>query len=192
MNKDQLIAFETDIAESFNRGEIPYPVHLDSNNEDGIINVFSHIGPNDYILGSWRMHYKALMRGVPPEDLKAAIMRGESMALKFPEYRVYGSAIVGGTLPIALGIAMSIKRRGGSEWVWCWMGDMTYESGLAHECMKYGGNHNLQISWVVENNGVSVLTPTRAVWKERGSQNVWHYDYQSKYPHCGSGKRVQF
>jgi len=192
VNKQELIAFEDMIADLFNEGKIPYPVHLDNGNENQLINVFKAINKEDWLFGSWRMHSKALLKGVPAEELKAAIMRGESMALNFPEHRVYGSAIVGGTLSIAMGTALAIKRRGGTESVWCFLGDMTAESGNFHEAMKYGANHFLPIHWVIENNGVSVLTPTKETWGETQAPYIRRYDYQSKYPHAGAGKRVEF
>jgi len=106
---------------------------LESDNEDELIRVFEGIGPQDWVFGSWRLHLKALLKGVPPDVLMAAIRRGESMALNFPEYRLYGSAIVGGTVPIALGAALAIKRRGGDERVHCFVGDMTSMTGIFAE-----------------------------------------------------------
>ncbi|HEC62382.1 MAG TPA: hypothetical protein ENI27_09065, partial [bacterium] len=135
MTPDALIAFETEIANEFNAGEIPYPVHLESGNENQLIEIFKDVRSIDWIFGSWRLHLKCLLKGVSCEVLKDAIRRGESMALCFPKERVYGSAIVGGTIPIALGVALGIKRYGGEAKVWCFLGDMTFLSGIAHECI---------------------------------------------------------
>ena len=44
------------------------------------------------------------------------------------------------------------------------MGEMTSETGVAHECIKYGRNHGLPIQWVVEDNEKSVCTDTRKAW----------------------------
>ena len=204
MTPDDLIAFEAEIAELFNAGRIPYPVHLSDGNEEQLIEIFKTIARTDWVLGSWRMHYHALLHGVPPKKLKAAIMEGYSMGLNFPEYRVLGSAIVGGTLPIALGVAFAVKRNGDKAKVWCFLGDMTFRSGIAYECITYAANFELPITWVVEDNGVSVCTDTREVWgigRKRGPEgptqvfnrgNVRYYQYQSKYPHAGAGVRVQF
>lgn len=192
MTRDELIAFETEIAALFNAGQIPHPVHLSDGNEDQLIAIFEDIEPHDWVLGSWRMHYQALLHGVPRETLKRAICEGHSMALHFPEYRVYGSAIAGGGVPIALGAAMAIRRQGGPERVWCFVGDMVALSGIFHECSTYAANHDLPIAWIVEDNGVSVCTPTAAVWGETKEPHVVRYRYASKYPHAGAGTRVQF
>ncbi len=201
MNRDDLIAFEEEIAEAFNNGEIPYPVHLESGNEDALISVFEDINPQDWVFTSWRGHLKALLHGVPPDELISAIQRGESMTLSFPEHRVYGSAIVGGTIPIALGVALSIKRDlNYHDTVHCFLGDMTAETGIFHECQKYARNHKLPIRWIIEDNGLSVCTDTARVWGRGPSrydarelmENVTSYEYKSKYPHAGAGQRVQF
>ena len=190
-----LAAFEEDIAASFNRGEFKFPIHLSSGNEQQLISIFEDIRPQDWIFGSWRLHLHALLKGVGREELRAAIMRGESMALRFDKQRVYGSAIVGGSLPIALGAAIGQGFRAGPH-IWCFMGDMTALSGIARECMAYAANHRLPMTFVVEDNGVSVCTDTRAVWgldrEEYSEPDVRRYKYRSKWPHAGAGVRVQF
>ena len=197
MTREELIAFEESIAEEFNAGKIRYPVHLDNGNEDELISIFESVQLQDWVFGSWRLHYKALLKGVPPEELRAAIHRGESMALRFDQYHVYGSAIVGGTVPIALGTALAIKRLGNNEHVWLFVGDMVAESGVLYETIKYAENFGLPLTVVVEDNGVSVCTSTQEVWgKQRVngtvSAEVIRYQYRSKYPHAGAGQRVQF
>ena len=195
MTKDELIAFEEGVAEDYNAGKIPYPVHLDNGNEDSLIDIFKSVKPQDWIFVSWRGHYKALLKGVPPEELRAAIHRGESMALRFDEHRVYGSAIVGGTVPIALGTALAIKRSGRDEHVWLFVGDMAAESGIFYEAYKYASNFNLPINFVIEDNLVSVCTNTREAWGADlpdAIRPMIRFQYKSKYPHAGAGRRIQF
>ena len=195
MTRDELIAFEQSVADEFNAGKIRYPIHLDNGNEDALIDIFKSVKPRDYIFVSWRGHYKALLKGVPPEELRAAIHHGESMALRFDQYRVYGSAIVGGIVPIALGTAMAIKRSGADERVWLFVGDMSAESGIVYEAIKYAGNFGLPLSVVIEDNDVSVCTNTIEVWgKENPSSGVFvtRYKYKSRWPHAGAGQRIQF
>ena len=195
MTKDELISFEESIAEEFNAGKIRYPIHLDNGNEDALIDIFKSVKPQDWVFVSWRGHYKALLKGVPPEELHAAIHRGESMALRFDRYRLYGGAIVGGMVPIAIGTAMAIKRSGSDEHVWLFIGDMAAESGIVYEATKYAANFYLPLTIVVEDNGVSVCTKTEDAWgfiSTSISERTIRYQYQSKYPHAGAGKRIQF
>ena len=139
------------------------------------------------------------MKGVPKELVRDEIIEGRSISLCFPEYRIYSSAIVGGVLPIAVGAAMSIKRRGEDARVYCFLGDMTAETGIAHESIKYSRNHQLPIHFVVEDNSKSVCTDTRdacnqphLTYENFTDDFVSYYSYVTKYPHAGAGMRVQF
>ncbi len=199
MTAEELIAFETEIAAEFNAAKIHAPVHLYSGNEEQMIDIFREVKPEDWVMCSWRSHYQCLLKGVPREQLKAEIMAGRSISLCFPAQRIVSSAIVGGILPIAVGTALGIKRRGESARVHCFMGEMTAESGMAHECIKYSANHQLPIRFIVEDNGKSVCTNTRETWNQpvlswEATQHplVVYYRYETKYPHAGAGKRVQF
>jgi TPP-dependent pyruvate/acetoin dehydrogenase alpha subunit len=194
-----LIAFEEDIAREFNAGHIRAPVHLHEGNEAILIEIFQRIRADDWVLCSWRSHYHCLLKGVPAEQVKREILAGRSIALCFPEYRIVSSAIVTGILPIAVGIAMAIKRQQQSHMVYCFIGDMTSETGMAHECIKYSENHQLPIHFVIEDNGKSVCTDTRAAWNQPRltyedirNHRITYYRYQTRYPHAGAGMRVQF
>lgn len=190
---ETLRAFSEEMAAAFNAGKIRAPVHLDGGNEEQLIEVFRDIRPCDWVCGAWRMMAKALLKGVSVEEVRAAVLAGKSITLTFPEHRVISSAIVGGILPIALGIAWGIKRSGGSERVFCWLGDMTATTGLAHECLQYASGHELPITWVIERNGKSVCTPTQETW---GKPTLHHemigYSYDLPWPHSGAGVRVNF
>lgn len=200
--KEELIAFENDIAECFDAAMIRAPVHLYNGNEEQVIDVFQkqNIGPEDWVLCSWRSHYQCLLKGVPSGELKEAILQGRSISLCFKEHRVLSSGIVTGVLPIATGIALDIKRKGGTNKVYCWMGDMTSETGIAHECIKYARNHELPIHFIIEDNGKSVCTDTRATWgtdkltyEGVNDEYITYYQYpMTKWPHAGAGKRVEF
>lgn len=196
MTRDDLIAFENDIAADFNAGKIKSPVHLAGGNEAQLIEIFEGIGPNDWVLCAWRSHYHCLLKGVPPEKLKAAIHAGRSIALCFPEHRVLSSAIVGGICPIATGLGWAIKERGGKERVHVFVGDMTERTGIYHECVRYCVGHRLSVQFYVEDNGKSVCTDTEEVW---GAEPVYErtvpverYGYSLTWPHVGTGQWVRF
>jgi pyruvate dehydrogenase E1 component alpha subunit len=199
VTKQELINFETRIAEHFNNGKIRAPVHLYYGNEDEMINIFENIRQQDWVFCSWRSHYQCLLKGVPQKEIEKEILEGRSISLCFPEHRIYSSAIVGGVLPVAVGTAMSIKLSKSESKVYCFMGDMTSETGIAHEAIKYSVQHNLPIKFIIEDNGKSVCTDTRKTWNNdmllyEGFNNdkIYHYKYETKYPHAGAGMRVQF
>ena len=159
-----LIEFETNIADTFNNGDIKAPVHLYSGNEEQIINVFKDIKESDWVFCSWRSHYQCLLKGVPEDELKKKIIEGKSISLCFPKYKIISSAIVGGIIPIAVGLALSLKRQESTSSVHCFVGDMTSETGIFHESYKYSKNFNLPIRFIIEDNSLSVCTDTREAW----------------------------
>lgn len=199
MTAQDLIAFETEIADLFNAAKIRAPIHLYYGNEEKMIDLFRDVKPEDWVFCSWRSHYQCLLKGVPREEVKAEIMAGHSISLCFPKQRVVSSAIVGGIIPIAVGAAMGLKRRGEKGMVHCFAGEMTSETGIFHESVKYSHNHKLPIRFIVEDNGKSVCTDTREAWAQKvlTYENNTHpmvtfYKYETKYPHAGAGQRVQF
>ena len=194
-----LRSFEERVAQAFNDGKIRAPVHLYSGNEEVMIKMFQDISSRDWVLCSWRSHYQALLKGVPAEEVFSEIIAGRSISLCFPNYRMFSSAIVGGILPIATGIALAIKRERRVERVHCFLGDMTAESGIAHECIKYSTNHDLPIRFIIEDNGQSVCTETFPTWgmlassfENCSNSKIVYYQYENTYPHAGAGVRVQF
>lgn len=205
---EQLIKFEREIGDIFDSGAIRAPIHLYHGNEDMMIDIFKEIDTqNDWVCCTWRNHYQGLLKGIPQEILKENIVSGKSMVITLPEYKFICSSIVGGIPSIAAGIALSIKRKGGSNKVWCWVGDMSAETGAFHEAYKYSINHDLPITFVVEDNKKSVCTPTAPIWGRETpyyletdyaggiirQNKLIYYQYENTaYPHAGAGKRVQF
>ena len=153
--------FEVEISKLFSEKKIRAPIHLYDGNEKQIIKVFKKIKKNDWVFCTWRSHYQCLLKGVPKKKLIDSILDGNSISLCFPKYKIFSSAIVGGILPIAIGAAQSIKINKKKEKVFCFIGDMTSESGIAHECIKYSINKNLPIIFVIEDNGLSVCSDTK-------------------------------
>lgn len=208
MNKEDLIEFEKTIADKFNNKEIKSPIHLYNGNEEQILKVFERIDiKNDWVCCTWRNHYQCLLKGVPIEELTKRIVNGKSMVMNISEYKIVSSSIVGGIPSIAIGIAHSIKLKNENSKVWCWIGDMSAETGSFCEAYKYSVNHNLPITFIIEDNELSVTTPTKEIWGHsipwyiKNQQNLdWYEDknliyYKYKniiYPHAGAGIRVQF
>tara|TARA_B100002019_G_scaffold66653_1_gene57212 strand:- start:8404 stop:9045 length:642 start_codon:yes stop_codon:yes gene_type:complete len=190
-----LIDFEDDIIKHWENGEIRGPIHLSNGNEKQLIKIFEKVGVDDWVFSTWRSHYHALLHGVEPSVLKQKILDGKSITIVDKNSKFYSSAIVTGTLPIALGVAKSIKYNGGNDKVWVFLGDMAFESGIFYEVHKYARNYDLPLHFVVEDNGVSTNTPTLDTWsgiQREIPEDVIYYKYESKYPHYGTGKWVVF
>ena len=164
MTKQELIEFEEKMAEHFNNARIRAPIHLYYGNENELIKIFKDIRSKDWVFCSWRSHYQCLLKGVPPEQIEKDILEGKSISLCYPEFNIYSSAIVGGNIPIAVGAAMAMKRKKIDTKVYCFVGDMTAESGVFSENLKYSMANNLPIKFIVEDNGKSVCTDTMKTW----------------------------
>ena len=193
-SKNDLIEFEKEIAELYNNAKIKAPIHLSGNNETQLINIFKKIKKNDWVVSHWRNHYHALLHGFPKDKLKKMIVAGKSMSINSRRYKFFSSSIVGGGIPIALGLALALKKKKSQHKVWLFVGDMTYETGIFHECHKYAKNFNLPLKIVVEDNGFSTNTPTQKAWnnKKKISKDIIYYSYKRKYPHHGTGSWVLF
>ena len=194
-NSEGLKKFEAKVAENYERGKIKGPIHLSEGNEEQLIQIFAHISPHDFVFSAWRNHYHALLHGVDEGYLLNEISEGRSMGVMCNSPRFFSSSIVGGIVPIALGAALGLKKCNPQHnRVWCFIGDMTYESGLFWEAYKYSRNHSLPITFVVEDNGKSVTTDTEFAWggKMQILDGVVYYKYSSKFPHHGTGKWVNF
>ena len=193
VSKEELIAFEVEIAQLFNDKQIRAPIHLYSGNEDEMINIFKDVKKDDWVCCTWRSHYQCLLKGVPPDELKRRILNGKSMVMCIKEYNIVCSSIVGGIPSIATGIAWGLKLDKSPNRVWCFVGDMSSQTGAYNEAYKYARGHALPITWIVEDNGLSVETPTMKAWGEYPMANVIYYKYQNTaYPHSGAGHRIQF
>ena len=208
MHKQDIIDFEKEIRSLYEDGEIRGPIHLRDGNEDQLIEIFEHIKTNDYVFSTWANHIHALLKGIPRESVKNRILESESMAMNFPEHNFFTSAIVGGIPPIALGTALSFKRKDSKDRVWCFVGDMALRTGICHESIMYAISHDLPITFVVEDNGKSVGTPTQDAWGEveidkllkfykslidlTSLCDIIYYKYSLTYPHSGTGTFVSF
>lgn len=202
VTKDDIVKFEQEIADIFATGAIRAPVHLRAGREDELIKIFREyqIGPDDYVFGFWDSHELALLKGVPSEELKQAILDGKSISLCFPNYKILCSGIVGSLMGTAAGVAWSLKNQNKKGRVFLFCGEMSAETGIFHEAVKYVHNFDLPATFIVCDNGVSVMTDTRATW---GSPEPWfkgtkyekkiiYFKYTNGYPHSGLGKLIKF
>lgn len=206
---ESLRAFEEEVRDIYISGRIRAPVHLSRGNEKPLIEIFKDVGPLDWVFSTYRSHYHALLKGIPRDLVLAEILAGNSIHLTFPQYDFYSSAIVAGCLPIALGTALGIKRRGGTEKVWCFIGDMATHMGAYHEALTYAYEFRLPMWFVTECNGFSTNTPTDEVWNTihdhirgtivapnvtdwLGGGGMVSYCYKREWPHYGVGVFVNF
>lgn len=195
-----IIAFENDIAHCFKEGMIRAPIHLRSGCEEQLIEIFKNINEEDWIYNYWASHIHCLLKGVPPQELKQAILEGKSISLSFPEKNIYCSGIVGSLAGVAVGTAWGLKKKKQKGTVYLFTGDMGSECGIFHEAVKYAHNFDLPVKFVVEDNGVSVMTETQKTWGfdepwfvgTKYEKNIIYFKYKNSWPHSGLGQRIAF
>lgn len=210
MTPEDLSATENEIIRLWEAGEIPYLTHMAGGNERILVDLFKTIKPTDWVFASHRCHHHWLLHHkdaeffnrnlgevegtLPPsvahgakQELIERVLEGKSMFLYGP--RFICSAIVAGTASIAAGMALSIKRRLGSERVYCFLGDGAEDEGNFYEAVRLVHGRNLPAIFIIEDNDASCGV-THA---QRGSPEDWNwpncvirYHYTPKYPHAGT------
>lgn len=191
MTADDLRAFEARVAAAFEAKEVRGPIHLSGGNEEELIGIFAAVQRDDYVFSTYRSHYHALLHGLDQEWLMAEIRAGRSMNIAWPG-RFFSSAIVAGCLPIAVGVAAAFKRQVSTRQVWCFVGDMAASTGAFNEAHRYARGHDLPITFVVEDNGLSCDSPTEECWGRGVREKSLGYGYERQHPHVGMGKFIQF
>lgn len=197
LTPNDLILFEKKIAEDYEKAKIKGPIHLTNGNEKILLEIFSFIKKTDWVFSSWRNHYHALLHGVNKNKIKKFIYSGKSMSVTSKNPKFFASSIVGGVISIALGTALALKKKKSKQKVFCFVGDMTSETGVFYEAYKYSQQKKLPLIFVIEDNNLSTNTPTDKVWGRKSInlkffKNVIWYKYKNTYPHHGTGKWVLF
>ena len=195
LTSSDLMSFEEEVFARYENSEINAPVHLTSGNEEQLIKIFQYVHPDDWVFSSWRNHYHAILHGLNRDELMKDIIDGQSMSTNSVKPKYYSSSIVAGIIPIAVGVSKALKMKNSDKRVWCFIGDMTFETGIFYEAYKYVNNFNLPLQFVVEDNNLSTNTPTNKTWggmKRDVPEDVIYYSYERGYPHHGTGNWVLF
>ncbi|HUY45441.1 MAG TPA: pyruvate dehydrogenase (acetyl-transferring) E1 component subunit alpha [Streptosporangiaceae bacterium] len=161
--------FEEKCVELYSAGEIHGFVHLYIGEEAVAVGVNQALDPGDAIVSTYREHGHALVRGVPVESVMAEMYgkttgcshgRGGSMHLFDAARRFYGgNAIVGGGLPLAIGLALADQMRGQARVTACFFGDGAVAEGEFHECLNLASLWDLPVLFCCENNLYAMGTP---------------------------------
>lgn len=192
--KKDLLNFEKEVIKQFKKGETYGPVHLSGGNEDELLKIFKLINKNDWVFSTHRSHYHSLLKSQDKKWLMNEIIKeANSSHINSKKHKIFTSAIVGGIIPIALGVAMGIKRKKKKDKVYCFVGDFAAQMGCFNEAAKYAEGEKLPITFIIENNNIGCNTPLISVWKKPtmpATENIIYYEYKRKYPHYGIGEWV--
>jgi pyruvate dehydrogenase E1 component alpha subunit len=154
--------FEERCVELYSAAKIRGFMHLYIGEEAIAVGVMQALTPDDAIVATYREHGHALARGIPARALMAEMFgkvegtsrgRGGSMHIFDADTRFYGgNAIVGGGLPIAVGLALADKLQGRHRVTACFFGEGAVAEGEFHECMNLASLWNLPVMFCCENN----------------------------------------
>lgn len=149
-------------AELYGEGKIRGFLHLYIGEEACAVGVLHALGNEDNIVATYREHGHALVRGIPMNAIMAEMFgkregcsggRGGSMHLFDARTRFYGgNAIVGGGLPLAVGLALADKLAGISRVTACFFGEGAMAEGAFHESMNLAALWRLPVLFCCENN----------------------------------------
>jgi pyruvate dehydrogenase E1 component alpha subunit len=154
--------FEERCVELYSATKIRGFLHLYIGEEAVAVGAMQALGPEDAVVATYREHGHALARGVSAESIMAEMFgrvegcsrgRGGSMHLFDAPTRFYGgNAIVGGGLPLAVGLALAEKLRGTQAVTACFFGEGAVAEGEFHETMNLAALWSLPVLFLCENN----------------------------------------
>ena len=162
-------SMEEKIVELYPEQEMRCPVHLCIGQEAVAAGVCENLTKEDYVFSNHRSHAHYLAKGGDPKGLLAELYgkvtgcsrgRGGSMHLIDLSVNFIGATpILGGTIPMAVGAALSSKMQGKGNISVVFFGDAAVEEGIFHESLNYASLRKLPVLFICENNLYSVQTP---------------------------------
>jgi pyruvate dehydrogenase E1 component alpha subunit len=154
--------FEEECVELYSAGKIRGFLHLYIGQEAIAVGVTRALEAGDAVVATYREHGHALARGLSMDSLLAEMYgkregccrgRGGSMHIFDAATRFYGgNAIVGGGLPLAVGLALATKLEGKNDVTACFFGEGAVAEGEFHESLNLAALWSLPVLFVCENN----------------------------------------
>lgn len=182
--------FEEKTAEAYAIGKIGGFCHLYIGQEAVAIGAMSLLRPEDYVIDAYREHVQALAKGMSAKSVMAELYgridgcakgKGGSMHLYSAEHNFMGGwGIVGGQIPLAVGLGFAIKYREEDRVAMCFMGEAAVNQGAFHESLNMAALWKLPVIFIVENNRFGMGT----AWERASSlydisQKAHAYDMPS-------------
>jgi pyruvate dehydrogenase E1 component alpha subunit len=154
--------FEEKCFELYQAQKIRGFLHLYDGEEAVSVGIMQALAPEDTVVATYREHGQAIARGVPMAAIMAEMYgrlegccrgRGGSMHIFHRGTRFYGgNAIVGGGLPLAVGLALGDKMQGRPSLAACFFGEGAVDEGEFHESLNLASLWRLPVLFVCENN----------------------------------------
>jgi TPP-dependent pyruvate/acetoin dehydrogenase alpha subunit len=165
--------FEEALSALAAKGGTAGPIHLSIGEEASAVGVCSTLEPGDQITSTHRSHHHLLARGLEPEGMFAEILgkatgycRGKGGSVHVAAIHlgaVGANGIVGGGVPIAVGLGIAARQLGTDRVAVGFFGDGAANQGVVLESLNLAAIWNVPIIFVCENNGYQEFTPTESV-----------------------------
>jgi TPP-dependent pyruvate/acetoin dehydrogenase alpha subunit len=158
--------FEETAYRAYEAGEVVGTIHACIGQEAVAVGVISALARSDLVLTHHRGHGHALAKGVDPERLFAELLgrgsgvsggKGGSMHATDVDVGFLGSfAVVGGSIPLATGVALAARQRGEDAVTVSFFGDGAINQGVLYEALNLARIWDLPVVFVCENNGYAI------------------------------------
>ena len=166
-------AFDERASKMVKRGHIPGTVHTSIGQEAQVVGATMALGDGDYMTGNHRSHGHPIGKGSPLGPLMAelqgkaaGVCQGKGGSLHLADFSVGSlgeSGIVGSSIPIAMGAALSSQVLGRDSVALAFFGDGAANQGVLYESMNMSGVWNLPVIFLCENNQYALSTPAHTV-----------------------------
>lgn len=165
--------FDERASKMVKRGQIPGTVHTSIGQEAQVVGACMALGDGDYMSGNHRSHGHPIGKGSPLGPLMAELVGkatgvcgGKGGSLHLADFAVGSlgeSGIVGSSIPIATGAALSSKVLGNGRVSLAFFGDGAANQGALYEAMNIAGAWDLPVVFLCENNQYALSTPAHTV-----------------------------
>ncbi len=166
-------AFDERASKMVKRGHIPGTVHTSIGQEAQVVGATMALRDGDYMTGNHRSHGHPIGKGSPLGPLmaelvgkSAGVCKGKGGSLHLADFAVGSlgeSGIVGSSIPIAMGAALSANVRGTEQVALAFFGDGAANQGVLYESMNLSGVWKLPVVFLCENNQYALSTPAHTV-----------------------------
>ncbi len=165
--------FDERASKMVKRGEIPGTVHTSIGQEAQVVGSCMALGEGDYMTGNHRSHGHPIGKGAKLGPLMAeltgkvtGVCMGKGGSMHLADFKVGSlgeSGIVGSSIPIATGAALSSKVLGNGKVSLAFFGDGASNQGCLYEAMNLASVWSLPIIFLCENNQYALSTPAHTV-----------------------------
>ncbi len=161
--------FDERAIELMKKGQIPGPMHASIGQEAEVVGACMAFRITDYMAGNHRSHGHPIGKGSRLDHLMAELLgkstgvcKGKGGSMHLADFKVGSigeSGIVGSSMALANGAALSAKLRGTDQVALAFFGDGGANCGPFHESLNLAAIWKLPVVFICENNGYAVSTP---------------------------------